>query len=353
MLSARSLDEGMAILAEMPIVAALLSLTLPGERGVEAVTRLARVDAELPIIVLTPFDHDPLVVDAMQAGAQDYLVKGSTGDVIHRALRYALERSRLVHELKTANAESEKILRNSNEMLERQITARTEELERSNRELERFAYIASHDLREPLRQVASFCQLLKEKYRPQLDEEGQRFIDFAVSGAQRMQQLVADLLEFSRVGRDGEPFERHEPAVIVSEVEKLLALTIEECGARIEYSAMPAVIGARSQLIRLFENIIGNAIKYRGADRPKIRIEAREQHGKLHIAVTDNGIGFEPQYRERVFEIFRRLHSHDRYPGTGLGLALSKRIVEAHGGEIWAESELGKGATFHFTLPLG
>ena len=224
------------------------------------------------------------------------------------------------------------------------------ELERSNRDLEQFAYVASHDLQEPLRKVASFTQLLKKRYGGELDDRADQYIDFAVDGAKRMQRLIQDLLGFSRVGRTGNErvdvdLERELEGVLEDLSEK-----VAETGASITHDPLPVVVGERALLHQLLANLVGNALKFRDPDRPPavhLGVLARDTHWE--ISVEDNGIGIDPQYAERVFVIFQRLHAKDVYEGTGIGLALCKRIVEYHGGRIWIEPREG-GTTIRFTL---
>jgi PAS domain S-box-containing protein len=225
------------------------------------------------------------------------------------------------------------------------------ELERSNEELQRFAYVASHDLQEPLRMVAGYTQLLARRYEDQLDAEAHSFIDYAVDGVKRMKQLIHDLLAYSRVGSQGRSFE---PVELVEAVEWALAnleAAVEEAGAKIEYGDLPKVDGDRPQLGQLFQNLIGNALKFGDGQVPRIRIHARTTEEGWSIGVEDNGIGIEPRHREKIFEIFQRLQRREQVEGTGIGLAICSRIVERHGGRIWVESEPGEGSTFWFTLP--
>jgi PAS domain S-box-containing protein len=226
-----------------------------------------------------------------------------------------------------------------------------EELERSNQNLERFAYIASHDLQEPLRMVAGYTQLLARRYAGQLDQDADEFIAYAVDGASRMQELINDLLEYSRVGTRGNPFEPVETEQVIEQVFRNLQVAIEESQARITHDPLPRLMADKTQIIQLFQNLIGNAIKFRGNGALKIHVRAEEKQEDWHFAVCDNGIGIAPKYQKRIFQIFQRLHGRDEYEGTGIGLAVCKRIVERHGGRIWVESEPGEGSVFHFSMP--
>jgi light-regulated signal transduction histidine kinase (bacteriophytochrome) len=226
------------------------------------------------------------------------------------------------------------------------------ELARSNAELEQFAYIASHDLQEPLRAVAGTVQLLQRRYAGQLDARADEFIQHAVDGASRMQTLINDLLTFSRVGTRGESFQPTDCAAVLSHVLANLAVAISESGATITYAALPTVMADPTQLTQLFQNFISNAIKFRrDGCTPAIHIGVAHKEGEYLFSLCDNGIGMEAQYFERIFGVFQRLHTRRAYPGTGIGLAICKKIVERHGGRIWVESELGQGSTFYFTLP--
>lgn len=236
--------------------------------------------------------------------------------------------------------------------LERQVEERTANLAASNAQLERFAYIASHDLKEPLRSVACFMQLLEKRYGPQLDKEAREYIDFAVAASKRSSQQIDDLLAFSRAGRFEGPAEPCDAEALARAAVEDMAKEIEESRAKLEIAPLPAVECRPAQLQSLFQNLIANAIKYKSEERaPEIRIEAEPGgDGLVRFAVNDNGIGIESKYHERVFGVFQRLHPYGRYPGTGIGLALCRKIVERHGGKIWLDSAPGQGTTVHFTL---
>ena len=226
----------------------------------------------------------------------------------------------------------------------------TADLERSNRDLEQFAFVASHDLQEPLRMVASFTELLRRRYQGRLDPEADQFIGFAVDGAKRMQVLINDLLQFSRIGSRGAALVPCSAGEALEQALQNLALVIAETGAEISRDPLPQVMADQPQLIQLFQNLVGNALKFRGAEHPWVQIAVAPEGRAWRFSVTDHGIGISSAHFEKIFQIFSRLHGRTRYPGTGIGLAVCKRIVERHGGSIWVESEPGRGSTFLFTL---
>jgi PAS domain S-box-containing protein len=225
------------------------------------------------------------------------------------------------------------------------------ELRRSNEELERFAYVASHDLQEPLRTVASYVQLLSRRYRDELDADAVDFIDFAVGGVRRMQQLIEDLLAFSRVGTRGSPLVAIDMGTAFESALASLHASLAESHATVTADPLPVVVADAGQLAQLLTNLIGNALKFRGAEPPRAHVAAVRDGRMWVVTVQDNGIGIAPEYFERIFVIFQRLHSREEYAGTGVGLAICKKIVERHGGRIWVESAPGQGARFSFTLP--
>jgi PAS domain S-box-containing protein len=227
------------------------------------------------------------------------------------------------------------------------------DLERSNKELEQFAYAASHDLQEPLRMVSSYTQLLARRYKGQLDADAQEFIAFAVDGANRMQRLINDLLAYSRVGTRGKPSEPVDCAAALDQALVNLEAAIAGSGAVVTHDPLPTVTANRSQIVQLFQNLIGNALKFHLAEPPRVHLSAVQQGNEWLFRIRDDGIGIDPQYAGRIFNLFERLHTREEYPGTGIGLAICKKIVERHAGRIWVESQLAKGSTFCFTIPLG
>ncbi|MDT7729355.1 MAG: hypothetical protein QOI21_5931 [Actinomycetota bacterium] len=280
-------------------------------------------------------------------------VRAVSDDDIHRRVhangpRELIELGADIEAMRERIVDEVRQLHRAHELLD----TRTQELQRSNSDLEQFAYVASHDLQEPLRKVASFCQLLQRRYQGQLDERGDQYIQFAVDGAKRMQALINDLLSFSRVGR------RSGEHVVVDTGELFdiaignLEPVIEETGARVTRGELPQVQGEATLLTAVFQNLVNNAIKFRGELTPEVRVDARRADAEWIFSVTDNGIGIDPEYAERIFVIFQRLHAKSAYPGTGIGLAMSRKIIEYHGGRIWLDTEAGPDHTrFFFTLP--
>jgi PAS domain S-box-containing protein len=231
----------------------------------------------------------------------------------------------------------------------KQITA---DMQRSNTELEQFANVISHDLQEPLRMVSSYLQLLDKRYRSKLDADADEFITYAVDGAKRMQALLNDLLEYSRVGTRGKPFNLTNCEDVIKQTMANLKVTIEESGALVSHDTLPIIMADEGQLVQLFQNLIGYAIKFCRKELPRIHISSKRKYNVLVFSVRDNGIGIDSQHTKSIFDIFRRLHTREEYPGTGMGLAICKKIVERHGGHIWVQSQPGEGSTFYFTIQV-
>ncbi len=254
---------------------------------------------------------------------------------------------------------TKKLLSDMNASLERRVASRTQalaeanqELVRSNDELRQFAYIASHDLQEPLRMVTNFGQLLQRSMPDDTDAESNEWLGYVVEGGQRMQSLIRDLLEYSEIGYQSRPFQSVKLERVVQLVLSNLRASVQDTQAEITYDELPTVVGDKPQFAQLLQNLISNAIKFHDKPPPKIHLAAELQDGEWLISVRDRGIGIAPEFYSRIFEFFRRLHNRDRFPGTGIGLAICKRVVERHGGRIWVESTPGEGSTFFFTLPV-
>jgi PAS domain S-box-containing protein len=265
----------------------------------------------------------------------------------------------------TAQKEAEKILHDRNANIQKMLNVEIDEHETaeirlekliekykiSNQELEQFAYVSSHDLKEPLRMITSFLQLLQKRYIDELDEDANDFINYAVDGAKRMDMMINDLLEYSKIGSTEREYEYLQSDKILETVLKNLKPTIEESNAIITHDPLPLIYANNQMMIQLFQNIISNAIKYHGEEPPEIHISADYIDDEYIFSIKDNGIGIDQKHLERIFKIFQRLHTREKYDGTGIGLAITKRIIQKHRGKIWVESELGKGTTFFFTIP--
>ncbi|MGZ5243082.1 MAG: GAF domain-containing sensor histidine kinase [Bacteroidia bacterium] len=262
-------------------------------------------------------------------------------------------------ELRLAALKATRQLKAHKENLEIEIKQRTEELTisnkeltRSNLDLEQFAYISSHDLKEPLRMVSMYAQLFSEKYARKLDEDGKEYLAYLMEGAERMEALINDVLNYSRVGRENNGRQDIALNEVVGNSIKNLQTLIEKNQAEITVGELPVVNAISSQMMQLFQNLIENAIKFRRDENPKININAVKEDDKWLFSVADNGIGIDPVYEDKIFQLFQRLHTREQYPGTGIGLAICKKIVEQYNGKIWVESKVGEGTTFYFTLPV-
>ncbi len=324
-----------------------LDYRLPDMQGTELLEKIT--GAEWPMIaaiMLTGAGDETVATHALTHGAQDYLTKSELNvTAIRRALLRAVEKIDLLKDLEEQR----------------------EELEHSNRELEQYAYVTSHDLQEPLRIIVSFLQLLERHNGDRLDDKSREYMQFIVDGSKRMQQMVASLLELSRIGRGNEDFQRCDVEDLLEEASANLQISIGESGAEVSWDAMPVIACNRQRIVQLLQNLIGNAIKYRGDEQPRIHVSARPmaidaverlnyatsaRHQTIwQFSVDDNGIGIDPRYADRIFVIFQRLHARDAYEGTGIGLALCKKIVQMHHGKIWVEPRNEGGSRFCFTLP--
>jgi PAS domain S-box-containing protein len=297
-----------------------------------------------------PRDHflrmEPYLRAALAGEPQAFDLETPDGEVIYRVQAMALhdERGNVNGGVMVARDVTER------RRDERALAARAAELERSNAELAQFAYVASHDLSEPLRMVSSYLQLLRRRYHGQLDEDADEFIDFAVSGANRMRALIEDLLAYSRAGRTADP-RPVDAGLVVADVLSSLAAVVAEARAQVSVGNLPAVMGDRVALAQVFQNLIANALKFRRGSGPGVWITAEREGSFWRFAVADDGIGIETRHQERVFKMFQRLHDRESFEGTGIGLAICRKIIERQGGQIWVESREGGGSVFRFTLP--
>jgi signal transduction histidine kinase len=312
----------------------LADYNLPNWKGMEALAVLRREGLDIPMILVSGALGDVNAVECIKQGATDYVLKDSLArlpEVVRRALREKSERA-------------------WRRQAEEDLARKVDELARSNADLEQFAYVASHDLQEPLRMVTAYTQLLAERYRGKLDENADKFIGYASDGAQRMQVLIHALLAFSRVGGK-EACESVDCNAVMNDVLQALAAAIEESAAVVRHGELPVVWADRTQVAQVFQNLIGNALKFRGKEPPLVSVRAEKAGQQWQFSVSDNGIGIAPEYAESVFVVFQRLHGRSDYPGNGIGLAICKKIVDHNGGKIWVESQAGSGSTFKFTLP--
>jgi signal transduction histidine kinase len=331
-------DEGAftQALRTHPPEVVLADYNLPSWKGMETLKVLRSEGLDIPMILVSGALGDVNAVECIRQGATDYVLKDGLArlpEVIRRALREKNERT-LRHQV------------------EKDLAQKVDELARSNADLEQFAYVASHDLQEPLRMVTAYTQLLGERYRGRLDENADKFIGYASEGAVRMQVLIKDLLAFSRVGRNDGASASVDCNTVMEEVLEALASAIQESGAIVTYAKLPTVWGDRTQMAQVLQNLIGNAIKFRGTESPVVSIESEKAGQYWQFSISDNGIGIAPEYAESVFVVFQRLHARTEYPGNGIGLAICKKIIERYGGGIWMESHAGSGSTFKFTMPL-
>jgi signal transduction histidine kinase len=314
----------------------LADYNLPQWKGMEALEVLKREALDIPLILVSGALGDVTAVECIKRGATDYVLKDSLAR-LPEAIRRALQEKHLLRLRRRA---------------EEDLAKKAVELARSNADLEQFAYIASHDLQEPLRMVAAYTQLIAERYRGKLDENADKFIGYACEGALRMQTLINDLLAFSRIGRAGVTAGRVNCDAAMAEVLLNLGPAIRECGAAVSYAPLPEVWADSSQMTQVFQNLIGNAIKFRAKEPPEILVQAEKAGQDWLFTVSDNGIGIAPESAENIFVAFQRLHTRTEYPGNGIGLSICKKIIERNGGKIWVESGASKGSSFKFTLPI-
>jgi len=323
----------------------LLDVMMPGIDGFEICRRLKGNERTraIPVIFMTALADTTDKLAGFAAGAVDYITKPLNGAEVLARIESHLALYALRRQLAAQNAQ-----------LQQEIAVRAEmqaALQRSNTEFEQLAYVASHDMQEPLRKIASYLQLLSQRYQGQLDADADEFIGYAVDGAKRMQALINDLLAFSRVGTKAKPIAPTDCNVIVRTALADLQFAIEDSGARVDVDDLPMVMGDATQLSQLFRNLLSNAIKFHRDEPPVVRVSTERTGASWRFTVSDNGIGIAPEYFERIFVIFQRLHGRSQYAGTGIGLAICKKIVERHGGQIEVRSIEGQGSTFTFTLP--
>lgn len=307
----------------------LADYKLPNWNGLETVEILRREGLDIPVMMVSGALGELMAVECLKQGAADYVLKDDLArlpDSVRRGMR-------------------EKKLRDENKQGQ-------DELARSNRDLEQFAYVASHDLQEPLRMVATYTQLLAERYKGKLDADADKYIRYAVDGALRMQVLVRDLLAFSRFGRQDTELAAIDCNRVMETVLQNLDAAIKDSGAQVQYQPLPTVTADGSQLVQVLQNLIANAMKFHDKEPPVIQVSCERKGREWIFAVADNGIGIAPEHAEAIFVIFKRLHTRTEYPGSGIGLSICKKIVEHHGGRIWVESAYSHGCTFYFALPV-
>lgn len=313
----------------------LVDYNLPQWKGTDALEILRREELDIPLILVSGALGDVTAVECIKRGATDYVLKDGLAR-LPEAVRRALQEKQGLR--LRAQAEED-------------LARKVKELARSNAELEEFAYIAYHDLQEPLRMVAAYTQLLRERYGGKLDENADKFIGYACEGALRMQTLIQDLLALSRAGRNCDASVPLDCDALLEEVLQSLGPAIRESGAVIAHGRLPVLRASHSRITQILQNLIGNAIKFRGSEPPAISLQAEQAGEQWLFSVSDNGIGIAPEHAENIFVVFQRLHTRTEYPGNGIGLAVCKKIIEQCGGRIWVEPQAGHGSIFKFTLP--
>jgi signal transduction histidine kinase len=371
LVKATSGREALRYLLDQDFAVVLLDVKMPDMDGFEtaALIRERERSRDTPIIFMTALKSEEHLFRGYYMGAVDYLFKPIVPDILRSKVNVFVELyrknemlKRQAEAMKVKNQELERLIaermraeeaiRELNAELEQRVIDRTKELTRTNDELRQFAYVASHDLQEPLRTVGSYAQLLAKRYKGHLGEDADEFIRYIVDGVQRMHVLLNDMLAYSRVTNEpsNRPYTHSNLDQVISTAIANLDTAIRESEAEITHDALPTVMGDESQLTQVFQNLISNAIKYRSDEKPRIHVSARANDAEWVFGIRDNGIGIEARYHERIFGIFKRLHGKEK-PGTGMGLAICKRIIERHGGRIWVESVPGEGSSFQFTIP--
>jgi signal transduction histidine kinase len=368
---AKSGQEALRLLLKRDFALILMDVQMPSMDGFETakLIRQRGRNKYTPIIFLTAFNRDQgYEVLGYESGAIDYMFKPVEPQILRSKVtafvelfqkreevkRHAQALLKANQQLKQAvdqRRQAEESLEILNAELERRVEERTAQLAASNAELQQFANIASHDLQEPLRQVQGYAELLLRRYKGKLDEDGDEFLHFILDGVDRMQELIQDVLKHSVLDSDSSSLSWVNFAQLLDQVLLDLEQQIKESKAEVVFSDLPTVFVDAVQIRQLLQNLIGNALKFRSERAPKIEIDVKEQGDEWLFSVSDNGIGFEMEYKDRVFEMFRRLHTRDKHAGTGIGLTICKKIIDWHRGRIWVESEVGKGTTFFFTLP--
>lgn len=328
----QSLADAVGLLQRRDFDVILVDLGLPDSNGLETALAVRNQSQRSTIVVLTRLDDEDSATILLHMDIQDYLIKDEmSSSLLKRSIRYAIQRKNDSDALRAVNAD----------------------VKRSNKDLEMFASVASHDLQEPLQTITSYTELLQHKYRGKLDQQGDTYVRYIVDGVAQMHMLINDLLAYSRVGTRAKPFVPVKLNAVLDQALDSLSKSIAESNATVDIGELPEVEADDVQLKQVFVNLIGNAIKFRKKGAPlHIRVFAARKGEEWIIGVHDNGIGIEARFFDRIFEIFRRLHSRVEYEGSGIGLAICRKIVEQHGGRIWVESTFGEGSLFNFTIPM-
>lgn len=373
LITAGSGNEALSQTLRHEFAVILLDVQMPGMDGFETAALLRQREAtrHVPIIFVTAISKEErFIFEGYRSGAVDYLLTPINPEILQSKVRVFLELHRqsraleLMEEIRRSReelrVEVDKRRQAEGELLEmsaelvranEELRIRAEALEQSNLELKQFAYVASHDLQTPLRAISGFVQLLRRSYRGKLDAQADEWIERSVRGAEKMRLLIEGLLSYARVESRSCPFEPVDLREVFEDVKATLEASITDTGALVTMDELPVLAGDRGQLAQLLQNLVGNAIKYHGPERPSVHVSARRKEQEWILSVRDNGIGIADKHHGKIFEVFRRLHTEQAYPGTGIGLAICRRVVERHGGEIWVESEPGEGSCFFFTIP--
>jgi signal transduction histidine kinase len=336
--TANSVHQAMDRLTSKSYDAIISSYEMNDEGNLDFLLHVKKSKMNVPFIMYANRGNEHVAVNALNLGADGYVI--NTGDFdatianLFHQINIVLEKYETSKELEKVQNQQKKILL---------------EMELANADLERFAYIASHDLQEPLRMVTSYLQLIEKRYKNKLDSDADEFIDFAVKGAQRMKELIDDILTYSRSGRNSSKPISIDASKVLTEVERNLVCKINERHVQITHDELPSLVMSHTDLTQLFQNLIENAIKY-SKNEPKIHVSSKMKEGSYLFAITDNGIGIDPAQYNQLFQLFRRLHNKDQYSGSGIGLAVCKKIVQKYHGKIWIDSQVGKGSTFYFTI---